>query len=158
MAKEKYTIHNGEEHEKAKKIAEQVKSARDDKRKMELFHKFYAMIDGHHTAEEKVVFPYLMERVETDEDRDLINEMIEEHHLGMYQFSVVNKTFLENETWDPKFNVLFEVLEHHMDEEVEELMPLAKKILSEEEDIELCEKFEEVMKKAKQERMDYLKK
>lgn len=84
--------------------------------------------------------------------------MIEEHHLGMYQFSVVNKTFLENETWDPKFSVLFEVLEHHMDEEVEELMPLAKKILSEEEDIELCEKFEEVMKAAKQERMDYLKK
>lgn len=158
MAKEKYTVHNGEEHEKAKKIAEQVKSTRDDKKKMELFHEFYAMIDGHHTAEEKVVFPYLMERVETDEDRDLINEMIEEHHLGMYQFSVVNKTFLENETWDPKFSVLFEVLEHHMDEEVEELMPLAKKILSEEEDIELCEKFEEVMKAAKQERMDYLKK
>ncbi|MDO5649093.1 MAG: hemerythrin domain-containing protein [Gallicola sp.] len=146
-----YIRHNKEEHSEFKKLIRKVEKAKGDKKK-ELFIKLY----GHHNGEEAVVFPAVKEKV-SGEDLDVVLEMIEEHKLGNYQFSVLERTSIDNETWDAKFTVLKEVLEHHMDEEEEEFAKIAKKALSKEERKELLEEFEKVSSKKEKEKQKDLK-
>jgi hemerythrin superfamily protein len=113
--------HIKEEHEKFREKMSKIKSAKGNKKK--LFREFYAELDGHHEAEEHVVFPLIREKVKGEDD-EIVLEMIEEHSLGSYQFSVLEKTPEDNETWDAKFSVLKEVLEHHMKEEEKEFIPV----------------------------------
>ena len=83
--------------------------------------------------------------------------MIEEHNLGNYQFSLIERTSLENDTWDAKFSVLKEVLEHHMDEEESDFIPLANKVLSKKQLEDLYEEFETVSDKNENENIADLK-
>ena len=146
-----YLKHNVEEHEKAKELAKQIEESKDSKEKRKLFEELYIMIYSHHEAEEEVVFPFVMERLSEDSHKDVVREMIEEHSLASYQFSTVNQTLLENETWNAKFSTLMEVVEHHMDEEESEFTKLAKKVLNKKESEELLEQFEDAMEKYEQE-------
>lgn len=146
-----YLEHNVEEHNKAKKLAEQIEKSKDDKKKREKFEDLYVMIYAHHKAEEEVVFPTVMEGLSKDSDKDVVREMIEEHSLASYQFSTVNQTLLENDTWNAKFSTLMEVVEHHMEEEEGEFAKLAKKVLDDEKSEELLKQFEDSMDKYEQE-------
>ncbi len=102
------------------------------------------------------MFPAVKENV-SGKDLDTVLEMIEEHKLGNYQFSVLERTSIENETWDAKFAVLKEVLEHHMDEEEDEFSAIAKKALSKKDREQLLEEFEEVSEKKEKEKKKDLK-
>lgn len=136
--------HIKEEHEDFKKKITKIEKAKGAK-KEDMFKELYAEIHGHHEAEEKVLFPIVKEKAK-GEDLEMVLEMIEEHSLGNYQFKVLQKTSVENETWDAKFTVLKEVLEHHMTEEEDELLPIAKKMISEAKLVESLDKFETVHK------------
>lgn len=140
-----YLEHNVEEHNKAKDIITQIEAEEDGKKKRKLFEDLYVMIYSHHHAEEDTVFAAVMEKLESKEDLDVAREMKEEHSLASYQFSVVEKTGMRNETWDAKFSTLKEVIEHHMDEEEQEFAKLAKEVLSEGELVQLLEEFEKTM-------------
>lgn len=139
--------HIKEEHETFRTLMDEIEAAKGDKKK-ELFREFYAKLYGHHEAEEKVLFPKVREKVEGENEQKVL-EMIEEHSLANYQFSVVEKTFVDNETWNSKFSVLKEVLEHHMTEEEDEFLPLAKKELSKEVLNNLLDEFETVLEESK---------
>lgn len=146
-----YITHNKEEHNKFKDLMDQIEKAEGSKKK-EIFRELYALLYGHHSAEEEVVFPAINNKLQEGEDLEVVREMIEEHSLGNYQFSVIEKTGVENDTWDAKFSVLKEVLEHHMDEEEDELSKVAKEVLTKEELEELLVKFEEVLDQKKKEK------
>ena len=133
--------HIKKEHEKFRKLMSKIESTQGDAKK-DLFREFYAELNGHHEAEELVVFPLVKEKVKGKEG-EVVLEMIEEHNLGHYQFSLLERTSIENETWDAKFSVLKEVLDHHMKEEENEFMPLAKKVVSKEKLADLLEEFED---------------
>ena len=147
--------HIKEEHNEFRKLMREIENAEGQKKK-ELFRELYAMLHGHHEAEEHVVFPLVKEKAE-EKDKEVVREMIEEHSLANYQFSVIEKTFVENETWDAKFSVLKEVLEHHMKEEEKELITLARKVLPEEKLKKLLEEFESVLDEKKKEKKQVLK-
>lgn len=152
-----YLKHNKEEHDKAKEIAKKIDGSKANKEKRKLFEDLYIMIYSHHKAEEEVIFPLVMERLTKEKDKDLVREMIEEHSLAAYQFSTVNQTLLDNDTWNAKFTTLLEVVEHHMDEEEESFTELGKKVLEKEEDKALLEKFESAMNKYEKEIKEKLK-
>lgn len=147
--------HIKEEHNEFRKLMKEIENAEGQKKK-ELFRELYAKLHGHHEAEEHVVFPLVKEKAE-EKDKEVVREMIEEHSLANYQFSVIEKTFVENETWDAKFSVLKEVLEHHMKEEEKELITLARKVLPEEKLKKLLEEFESVLDEKKKEKKKVLK-
>ncbi len=152
-----YLKHNQEEHNKAKKIAKKIDGSTDNKEKKKLFEDLYIIIYSHHKAEEEVIFPAVMERLTKEEDKDVVREMIEEHSLASYQFSTVNQTLLDNDTWNAKFTTLMEVVEHHMDEEEQSFTELGKKVLDKEEDKALLEEFESAMDKYEKEMKEKLK-
>ena len=139
------------EHEEFKSLIAQIENS-DGKKKKELFEDLYAKIKGHHEAEEHVVFPDVKEK-SSDKGKEIVMEMIEEHSLGAYQFSVIQKTSIDNETWDAKFSVLKEVLTHHMDEEEKELFKQARKVLTEAELQEKYEPFEKTEEKYEKEQI-----
>ena len=152
-----YLEHNIEEHNKAKDLIAQIEKEEDGKKKRKLFEELYVLIHAHHKAEEEVVFPAVMNKLEAKEDLDVPREMKEEHSLAAYQFSVIEKTGIRNETWDAKFSTLKEVVEHHMDEEQDEFAKVAKDVLTEAELEDLLVQFEEAMPKYEKEKKADLK-
>lgn len=147
--------HIKEEHVEFRSLMKKIESAKGSKKK-ELFQELYAELHGHHEAEETVIFPKVKEKVK-GEDEEVVKEMIEEHHLGSYQFSLLERTSIDNETWDAKFSVLKEVLDHHMKEEEKEFMPLARKVMPKEWLDESLKEFESVLEKNKKEKEKELK-
>ena len=143
------------EHEDFKNLITQIENS-DGERKKELFKDLYAKIKGHHEAEEHIVFPDIKTKSEND-GKETVMEMIEEHSLGAYQFSVIQKTSIDNETWDAKFSVLKEVLTHHMDEEEKELFKQARKVLTKTELEEKYDPFEKTQEKYEKEQKNKLK-
>lgn len=142
--------HIKKEHATFKKMMSKIEAAQGDNKK-ELFREFYAELIGHHEAEEHVLFPLVKENAK-GEEVEVVLEMIEEHNLGSYQFSILERTSVGNETWDAKFSVLKEVLNHHMEEEEKEFMPLASKVVPKEMLTNILEEFETVLEKYKQEK------
>mgnify|MGYP001236416081 CR=1 FL=1 len=147
--------HIKEEHNEFKDLMKKIQESKDSKKK-DLFRDLYAKLNGHHEAEEHVLFPLVKEKVD-EEDKKVVLEMIEEHSLGNYQFSVLERTSIDNETWDAKFSVLKEVLEHHMDEEEEDFITLARKVLPKEQLEDLLDEFESLLKEKKEEKEKDLK-
>lgn len=143
------------EHEEFKDLISQIENANGEEKKT-LFEEFYAKLNGHHESEEHVLFPDVKEKSE-EEGKEVVREMIEEHNLASYQFSLLERTSVDNETWDAKFSVLKEVLTHHMDEEEKEFFKQARKVLSEETLREKYNDFEETMEKYKEEKEKELK-
>lgn len=143
------------EHDEFKDLMTQIENAEGDK-KRELFEELYANLEGHHESEEHVIFPDVKEKSK-EEGKSVVREMIEEHSLASYQFSLLERTSIDNETWDAKFSVLKEVLTHHMDEEEKEFFKQAKKVLSKETLEEKYDDFEKAMDKYKKEKEKELK-
>ena len=137
--------HIKEEHKEFKGKMAAIEVATGSK-KTGLFRSFYAELHGHHKAEEKVVFPLIKEKKE-EESLKVVLEMIEEHNLVSHQFSIIEKIPVDDETWNAKFSVLKEVLEHHMEEEEEDLFPMAKKMISKETLVKILDEFESVHEK-----------
>ncbi len=137
-----------QEHEKFKDLIKQIEEA-SGKTKKSLFETLKMDVSAHHKAEESVVFPDVKAKSD-EEGKDIVREMIEEHNLGTYQMSLLERTSVDNETWNAKFAVLKEVLTHHMDEEEKELFKQAKKVLSKDELIQKYEPFEKKEETAKQ--------
>lgn len=143
------------EHDEFKDLVSQIEEASGDK-KRKLFEELYAKLIGHHESEEHVVFPDV--KAKADEDgKDTVREMIEEHSLASYQFSLLERTSIDNETWDAKFSVLKEVLTHHMDEEEKDFFKLAREVLTKDMIEEKYEPFEETMEKYQKEKEKELK-
>lgn len=143
------------EHNEFKNLIAQIENAKGNE-KRNLFEEFYAKLNGHHESEEHVIFPDVKEKSE-EEGKEVVREMIEEHNLASYQFSLLERTSMDNETWDAKFSVLKEVLTHHMDEEEKEFFKQAKKVLTKDTLEEKYDEFEKTMEKYKKEKEKELK-
>lgn len=138
-----------DEHQGFKELITQIKDSKSIERK-KLFGNLHSDIYGHHMAEELVLFPDVKEN-SGEAGNSIVLEMVEEHNLLTYQLSVIQKTPLDDETWEPKLEVLKEVLNHHIEEEERELLSLAKKVLERQALVDKYNQFEEAMEKFKKE-------
>ena len=136
-----------QEHDKFKELIKQIEEASGTTKKS-LFETLKMDVTAHHKAEEAIVFPDVKSKSD-EEGKDIVLEMIEEHNLGTYQMSLLERTSVDNETWNAKFAVLKEVLTHHMDEEEKDLFKQAKKVLTKDELIQKYEPFEKKQESAK---------
>ncbi|NLC32522.1 MAG: hemerythrin domain-containing protein [Clostridiales bacterium] len=135
------------EHDEFRDLIKKIEEASGESKKS-LFETLKMDVSAHHKAEESVLFPDVKKK--SDEDgKDIVLEMVEEHHLGSYQMGLLERTSADNETWDAKFAVLKEVLTHHMDEEEKDLFKQAKKVLSNDELTAMYEPFEKKEEAAK---------
>jgi hemerythrin superfamily protein len=130
------------EHEEFKSLMKKIQKGQ---KKESNFQSLKNEVKAHHEAEEKVIFPDVKDKSQ-EEGKSTVREMIEEHHLISYQLGLLERTSMDNETWDAKFSVLKEVLTHHLDEEEKEFFSQARKVLTEKELENKYPEFEKVHK------------
>jgi hemerythrin superfamily protein len=135
------------EVKKALKKAEET-TARAAKTRTELFATIYKALSSHAKAEERSLYNTL---IEEKGFHDLMLEAEEEHHVADRLLEEIKKTPVDDDRWKAKITVLRESLEHHIEEEEEELFPKAKKILSKEEIATLAQQFLEEKERVLQE-------
>jgi len=117
------------DHEKVSGIFEKLEETteRAEKTREELFTRLKQELDIHAHIEETIFYPVLKK---SDETRDITMEGIQEHHVVKVLLRELDAMGVTSETWTAKLKVLKENVEHHVEEEEEEMFVKAREVLS----------------------------
>lgn len=116
------------DHEKVAQLFEQLEAARG-KAKLEVFDQIRTELELHTHIEEKIFYPALEKPEET---HDLTLEAYEEHAAVKRLLTQLGRARTANDEWEAKAKVLQENVEHHVEEEENELFDKASDALGEE--------------------------
>ena len=126
-----------EDHRKVEELFEQLESSRGAA-KLRVFEQIKMELDLHTHIEEKIFYPALEKPRQT---HDLTLEAYEEHDVVRKLLKEMSKAKSATEEWEAQGKVLQENVEHHVEEEENELFPKAQSALSEEQIEELGEEM-----------------
>jgi iron-sulfur cluster repair protein YtfE (RIC family) len=118
------------DHKKVAGILEKIDETteRAVKTREELFTQLKTELDIHTRIEETIFYPALKD---ADETRDITLEAFEEHKVVKTLLGELESLGKDKEEWTAKFTVLKENIEHHVEEEEDEMFPKARKVLGE---------------------------
>ena len=126
-----------EDHRKVAELFEQLESSRGQA-KLRVFEQIKMELDLHAHIEETVFYPALEEPKQTHE---IVLEAYEEHDVVKKLLRELSRAKTANEEWEAKAKVLQENVEHHVEEEENELFKKASAALSRQEIDELGEQL-----------------
>ena len=127
------------DHRKVAELFEQLERT-SGKRKLTVFEQIKMELDLHAHIEEKIFYPALEKPTET---RDLTMEAYEEHKEVKTLLRELSRARNADEDWQEKAKVLQENVEHHVDEEENQLFKKAGAALGKEQIEELGTRLEE---------------
>ena len=133
------------DHRKVEDLFSQLESA-SGQAKMRVFEQIKMELELHTHIEEKFFYPALEKPKQT---HDLTLEAYEEHDVVKKLLQQMSRAKSATEEWEAQGKVLQENVEHHVEEEENELFPKAEAALSEE-DIETLGEQMEAEKERKQ--------
>jgi hypothetical protein len=116
------------DHRKVAGLFERLESARGQA-KLRVFEQIKMELDLHTHIEEKIFYPALEKPSET---HDITLEAYEEHAVVKNLLKELSRAKTANDEWEAQAKVLKENVEHHVEEEENELFPKAEKALGEE--------------------------
>ncbi len=136
------------DHEEVKGILDKLESQSKGsaKSKEDLFLKLKEELIPHMKGEEKHLYPSLKDGDGTSE---IAMEGIEEHHVAETILKELDKLSKDAENWDAKLKVFKEIVEHHIEEEEDELFEAAEDALEEDDLDKIMESFEKEKEKEK---------
>ena len=117
------------DHKKVNELFDQLEAA-TGKAKLKVFDKIKTELELHTHIEEKIFYPALEKPEET---HDLTLEAYEEHKTVKTLLAELSGARTADDEWQAQANVLRENVEHHVDEEENELFDKADDALSDEE-------------------------
>ena len=119
-----------EDHDRFREMFSDYDDLPDDdyRAKLDLALRLYEALAAHGTMEEEIFYPAIREHA-SEHGVEMLLERYEEHHVADEVIAELKELDIEDETYDAKFKVLRENVEHHLDEEEEELFPEARKAL-----------------------------
>ena len=126
------------DHRKVEELFEELESASGQAKKR-VFEEIKTELDLHTHIEETIFYPALEKPKQT---HDLTLEAYEEHDVVKKLLQELSRARTANEEWEAKAKVLQENVEHHVEEEENELFPKASAALSEEQIETLGEQME----------------
>jgi hemerythrin-like domain-containing protein len=133
------------DHQTVRDLLKQLEQTtpRGEKTRRQLLERISKELRAHTTIEEEIFYPAFRAAGDGDESK-LFFEAKEEHRaVEELVLPDLEKTQVGSETFSGRAKVLKELVEHHADEEEEEMFPRAKKLLSREELLELGERMAE---------------
>jgi hypothetical protein len=121
-----------EDHRKMKKLLSELESTteRGVKTREELFATVKDELTVHETIEEEIFYPALKEHPKT---KEIALEAYEEHHVVDMVMAEIEGVAYDDEKWGAKFKVMKENIEHHIEEEENEMFKQARQALEESE-------------------------
>jgi hemerythrin superfamily protein len=128
------------DHEAVKHLLKQIEEASEGggKTRERLFQELKAALTAHSRAEERVFYSALKAQEET---KDAALEGVEEHHVVDVLLREIDRLADDSDRWQAKFTVLKENVEHHVEEEEQEIFKKAQKLLDSDAAEALGEKF-----------------
>lgn len=126
-----------QDHRKVEELFSQLESSRGQA-KLRVFEQIKMELELHAHIEEKVFYPALEESKQTHE---LVLEAYEEHDVVKKLLRELGRAKTATEEWEAKATVLQENVEHHVEEEENELFTKARAALSQEDIEELGEEL-----------------
>ena len=132
------------DHETVRDLFDQFKDAKeaDDTERMgELQQKIFTELNVHTSIEEEVFYPEAEEV--GGEAEELIKEGIEEHHVVKILMDEIEDLMPDDDVFAAKMTVLIENVEHHAEEEEEELFPKLEKAFGKERLAAMGEKLQQ---------------
>ncbi|MGH9943945.1 MAG: hemerythrin domain-containing protein [Pyrinomonadaceae bacterium] len=120
------------DHEKVSTIFTQLEplGEADAAQRRQLFTQLKQELDLHAQLEETLLYPRLKA---VEETQDITIEAIEEHQEVKDLLAELEATAPENEEWNDLLLELKENVEHHVEEEENEMFPQARQVLSQQE-------------------------
>lgn len=137
-----------QDHEKVSGIFEKLEptTERAQKTREELFTQLKQELDIHAQIEEQIFYPAIKD---ADETHEITLEAYEEHAVVKRLLTELEAEPKETEEWKAKLTVLKENVEHHVEEEEDEMFPSARKVLSKEQIEELGTRMQEAKQQLK---------
>ena len=119
-----------QDHDRVKDLFRQFKEAGDKayKTKQNLAEKIFMELEIHSALEEEMFYPALQAKTDK-EGTELVSEGIEEHHVVDLIIAELKAMDPTHEQYDAKMTVLCENVQHHIEEEEEEMFVDARKQL-----------------------------
>ena len=128
-----------QDHQEAKTLLETIVEGDDDKARRDAFKTFASLISAHSKAEREVLYE-AMEKHEESEFLALEGE--EEHEIVDRLLESLQKSpNKSSKRWLARAKVLKELLEHHIEEEEEEVFDKADDVFSDDQLDAMGEKF-----------------
>jgi hemerythrin superfamily protein len=118
------------DHKKVKALFRQYEAAGDRayQKKKSIAEEVFTEITVHSALEEELFYPAV--KAETDKQgQELVAESVEEHHVVAMLIEELKALEPKDERYDAKFAVLMENVEHHIEEEEDELFLEAEDVI-----------------------------
>jgi hemerythrin superfamily protein len=132
------------DHEKVRGLLSALEKSKSNNpgRRTKLVHDIGSEVRTHAAIEEEVFYPAFKAAAETKDDAKLYFEAIEEHGVVHTVLPEIEGMNPGSERFAAKAKVLKDLIEHHAEEEEDELFPRARKILSKEDLTALAEQMQ----------------
>jgi len=129
------------QHKAVMGLFKKVEKTEDTRNRKQLMEEIVANLKVHTTIEEEIFYPAVKD-IGTDKAEDMILEANEEHHVVDLVLAELPKVDPAADTFEAKMTVLRELIEHHVEEEQDEMFPMAEKKLGKERIAELGKRLE----------------
>ena len=116
------------DHKKVKSLFKQFEKTEDEDEKRELVQSVIKELEIHTQIEEEILYPAMREVKELEEE-GLVDESYVEHDVAKRLMEELSGMEPGDEQYDAKVSVLSEIINHHVEEEEEEIFPKAEKNL-----------------------------
>lgn len=113
------------DHDKVAELFEQVK-ANEDGNNASTFQKIKHELDTHTHIEETIFYPYLLEHGDEELEK-IVREGIEEHRQAKMFLTELASLRGDSDAFKAKMKVLMEDIEHHVEEEENEMFPMVER-------------------------------
>jgi len=113
-----------EDHDRVEDLFAKVK-ANEDGNNEDTFNKIRQELDLHTHVEEQIFYPHLLENGD-QELQDIVREGLEEHGQVKTLLPEIAELSGDDDQFKAKLKVLIENVEHHVEEEENEMFPMVK--------------------------------
>jgi hypothetical protein len=112
-----------QDHTKVKALFDEFEKAKTRAARKKIVRQALQELEVHAAIEEELFYPAVRKTVE----KDVMNEADEEHHVAKLLIAELNTMDGSESHFDAKFIVLAENVRHHIQEEENEMLPVAQK-------------------------------
>jgi hemerythrin superfamily protein len=118
-----------QDHRKVADLFKQVEATEDEKKHQQLFKQIKTELESHTHIEETILYPDFEKH---EELKDITLEAYEEHKQVKTLLREIDRLAEGSERFDAKLKVMGENVEHHVEEEENEMFPKVKKLYNKE--------------------------
>ena len=115
------------QHREVKNLFKKVEKAEEAGERRQLMEQITRALELHTKLEEEIFYP-AVRGLETRKAEEMVAEAFEEHHVVKLVLKDLPNVDPEDERFEAKMTVLSELVEHHADEEEEEMFKTAQRL------------------------------